>query len=176
MTINFSQQILCRLNKAQELHKTTPIHLSAFIPWSCIESYHPVFLKVYFIALPSTSSPNILHLTFLAVLSPGFKLPTLFSNQILSFFLCMPLIWGSGSSEKLGTGRPERIQSVYLVARTWQEGASWVCERFVLLSLKVITKGWTSQSIRDADLQQRAFKQVGYYGYFSYNIYRQGEV
>lgn len=39
MTINFTQQILCRLNKAQELHKTTPIHLSAFIPWSCIESY-----------------------------------------------------------------------------------------------------------------------------------------
>lgn len=55
MTINLNWQILWRLNKAQELQETTPIHLSPFIPWSCIESY-PVFLKVYFIALPSTAS------------------------------------------------------------------------------------------------------------------------
>lgn len=80
----------------------------------------------------------------------------------------MPLIWGSGILRKLRTGRGEIIQSIYLVARRWQEGVSWVYKRLVLLSLKVTTKGWASQGIRDADLQQCGFKQVGY---FSYNTY-----
>ena len=174
MTINLIWQILCRLNKAQELHETARIHLSAFIPWLFIESYHPVFLKSYATALPSSSSPHFFNLTF-----------TLCSTLQISYLISRPksvILLMYAFNLKLWKCREAQDRKsweswlYFLAARTWQEGASWVYWRSVLFRLRVTTKGWVSQSITDTVVQQCGFKEVRYHECVSYNLYKYGTV